>query len=77
MTHARRGRRPAAVSRSLAGCGRARLYPRFFLTRCPADGPVAETELAIHLERVPLEAYYADLAAARRGLPVREVGLIR
>jgi hypothetical protein len=65
-----------SLSLVFAGCGRARLFARFFLTRCPADGPVAETDLAMHLEPVSLEAYYADLAAGARGLPMRQVALI-
>lgn len=60
----------------LSGCGRARLYHRFFLTRCPADGPVAETELAMHLEPVPLDGYYADLLASAHALAVREVARV-
>jgi hypothetical protein len=44
---------------ALVGCTRAHDAWRFFLTHCPADGPVREEGLAIHLEPIELPRYYS------------------
>ena len=49
---------------------------RFFATHCPADGPVREARLAIHLEPVDLPRYYSDLRSAAEGLPVHELARV-
>ena len=60
----------------VAGCTQVRLFPRFFLTPCPAAGPVRETELTLHLEPVAAQASYDALAPAAAGLPRRSVARV-
>ncbi len=61
---------------SFVGCARVHDAWRFFFTHCPADGPVRESELEIHLEPVDLTTYYRDLRSASEGLSVRELALV-
>jgi hypothetical protein len=57
----------------LAACAPVRpLY--HFLLACPAAGPVVETDLALYLEPVSLDAYYEELTAFAASFPMREVG---
>lgn len=72
----RRLRAGVLVLLVLASCGPARRFSRRFLTACPADGPVPETEFVLYLEPVGMDAYYAALAEAAAGFPQREVARV-
>lgn len=58
------------------GCSSLGDFRRFFLTRCPATGPVREDRFDIHLEPVDMAAYYAELHVAASGLDIREVARV-
>jgi predicted deacylase len=61
---------------TVASCTSVRQFRRFFLTRCPADGPTPETEFDLHLRPVPMDAYYEALSTFAAALPRRELGRI-
>ncbi len=65
---------PLVVASSMiVGCTRLQDLRRFFLLRCPADGPVAETQLDIQLEPVDIDSYNHRLRAAADGFPMQEL----
>lgn len=53
------------------GCTQVRQLNRFFLTRCPEEGPRPEQEFDIHLEPVDLQQYYDDLLSSAGAVPRR------
>jgi hypothetical protein len=61
---------------AIAGCSPTRQLHRYFLTKCPADGPVPEAEMGIHLEPVASDTYYASLEAFSEAVPVRTVAQV-
>jgi hypothetical protein len=58
---------------TLVGCTQGHDAWRFFVRHCPADGPVREERLAIHLERIEIPRYYSDLRLASEGFPSHEL----
>jgi hypothetical protein len=58
------------------GCASLGDFRRFFLTRCPATGPVREHRFDVHVEPVDMSAYYARLHEAAGGLGIREVARV-
>lgn len=62
-----------AACLTTAACTQLRQLKRFFLTRCPEDGPHREQEFDIHLEPVDVDRYYHDLSTAAAGMAARPV----
>jgi hypothetical protein len=55
------------------GCSRVHDAWRFFVSECPAAGPVAETKLGLHLEPVDLHRYYEEVRANAHGFEIHEL----
>jgi hypothetical protein len=56
-----------------SACTQLRQFRRFFLSRCPAEGPVQETEFKLHLTPVSMETYYRELLSSAGDFPRREI----
>jgi hypothetical protein len=63
----------AGLHLMLIGCTQVRQLNRFFLTRCPEDGPRPEQEFNVHVEPVDLGQYYQDLASSAAAVSKRVV----
>jgi hypothetical protein len=61
----------------VSSCKPIRQFNRFFLTRCPEEGPTRETEFAVYLPAISLDRYYRDLSDAAAGFPRREIARAR
>ncbi len=57
----------------IPGCTQVRQFNRFFLTRCPEDGPNPDREFDIFLQPVDLSSYLEGLRRAARGFSLREI----
>jgi hypothetical protein len=57
----------------ISGCTQVRHFNRFFLTRCPEDGPNPEQEFDIFLQPVDVSEYLGRLRRAARGFSLRVV----
>ena len=57
----------------IPGCTELRQFNRFFLTRCPEDGPNPEEEFDILLQPVDLSDYLERLRGAARGFSLRAI----
>ena len=57
----------------IPGCTQVRQFNRFFLTRCPEDGPNPEQEFDIALQPVDLSDYLQRLRGAARGFSLRAI----
>lgn len=61
----------------IAGCTQVRQFNRFFLTRCPEDGPNPEQGFDIVLQEVDLPGYLEALRDASRAFSVRTIAEVR
>ncbi len=57
----------------IPACAAVRQFNRFFLARCPEDGPNPEQEFDIFLQPINLSDYLERLRRAARGFPLREI----
>ena len=57
----------------ILGCTQVRQFSRFYLTRCPEDGPTPEQEFDIFLSPVDLSGYLERLRGAARGFSLRAI----